>query len=117
MAAKINAAVTCNKIMLSYYYKPKSGSCYKDPRGSLSLGRSDIIESHEKHHVCKFRILIENAPRSTAMPEGTGTFAVWAHNRFLAYDRPKSDCNWGRQIQTSHRGSFLCNWNFVCYYC
>ena len=22
------------------------------------------------------------------MPEGTGTFAVWAHNRFLAYDRP-----------------------------
>ena len=25
------------------------------------------------------------------MPEGTGTFAVWAHNRFLAYDY----CRWG----------------------
>ena len=32
----------------------------------------------------KIRILIENTPRSTAMPEGTGTFAV---QRFLAYDR------------------------------
>ena len=24
------------------------------------------------------------------MPEGTGTFAVWAHNRVLAYDRPRA---------------------------
>ena len=43
----------------------------------------------------KIRILVENTPRSTAMPEGTGTFAAWAHNRFLAYDRAKSDCKWG----------------------
>ncbi len=43
----------------------------------------------------KMRILIENIPRSMAMPEGTGTFAVWAHNRFLAYDRPKYYCKWG----------------------
>ena len=48
------------------------------------------------------------------MPEGTGSFAVWAHNRFLAYDRPKYPiANEGRQIHTSHRGSFLPNWN-VC---
>ena len=32
----------------------------------------------------KICILIENTPRSTAMPEGTGTFAVWARNRFLS---------------------------------
>ena len=50
------------------------------------------------------------------MPEGTGTFAVWAHNRFLAYDRPKYDCKWGRQIYTSHRGSFLRNWNLLLLY-
>ena len=30
------------------------------------------------------------------MPEGNGTFAVWAHNRFLAYDRPNYFCKWGR---------------------
>ena len=31
------------------------------------------------------------------MPEGTGTgtFAVYAHNRFLAYDRPNIFCKWG----------------------
>ena len=38
--------------MLSYYSKPKSGSYYKDPRGSLPLCRNDI-ESVEKHYVCK----------------------------------------------------------------
>ena len=45
------------------------------------------------------------------MPEGTyrPTFAVWAHNRFLAYDRPNYFCKWGRQIHISHRGSFLSN--------
>ena len=35
----------------------------------------------------KIHILIENTPWSTAMPEGTGTSTVWAHNRFLAYGR------------------------------
>ena len=38
--------------MLSYYSKPKSGSYYTDPHGSLPLCRNDI-ESVEKHYVCK----------------------------------------------------------------
>ena len=29
------------------------------------------------------------------MPDGTGTFAVLAHNRFLAYDMPTYYCKWG----------------------
>ena len=29
------------------------------------------------------------------MPEGTDTFAMWAHNRFLAYDRPNYFGKWG----------------------
>ena len=41
------------------------------------------------------RNLIEHTPRSTTLREGTGTFTVWAHNLFLAYDRPNSDCKWG----------------------
>ena len=65
------------------------------PHGALPLCRNDI-EPVEKHHVCKkkIRILIENTPRITAMLEGTGTFAVWAHNQFQAYDRPEYYCNW-----------------------
>ena len=43
------------------------------------------------------------------MPEGTGTFAVWARNRFLAYDSPTYYCKWGSP--NSHRGSFLRNRN------
>ena len=34
----------------------------------------------------KICILIENTPRSMTMPDGTGTFEVWARNRFLTYD-------------------------------
>ena len=65
----------------------------------------------------KIRTLIGNTPRSKVVPEGTSTFAAWARNRFLAYDRPKYDCKWGRQIYTSHRGSCLRNWNvFVLLY-
>ena len=47
------------------------------------------------------------------MPEGTGTFAMWAHNRFLAYVMIGITIlvNGGRQIHTSHRSSFLHNWN------
>ena len=40
-------------------------------------------------------ILIENTPRSMTMSDGTGTFAVWAHNRFLTYDRLKYYCKRG----------------------
>ena len=43
----------------------------------------------------KIRILIENTPRSMAMTDCTGTFAVWAHNLFLTYDRLKYYCKWG----------------------
>ena len=43
----------------------------------------------------KIHTLIENTPRGLAMPDGTGTFAVWAINRFPAYDRPKYYCKRG----------------------
>ena len=61
-------------------------------------------------------ILIENTPWSMTMPEGAGTFAVWAHNRFPAYDRPKYYCTWGRQIRTSQCGTFIRNWIFLILY-
>ena len=54
----------------------------------------------------KIGILIENTPRSTTMPDGTGTFAVWARNRFLTYDL-NIIANGGRYnayIHTSHLG-------------
>ncbi len=50
------------------------------------------------------------------MPEGTGIFAVCTHNRFLAYDRAKYFANRGRRIHTSHRGSFLRNFNCLLLY-
>ena len=52
----------------------------------------------------KIRILIQNTGRSTTMPDGTGTFAVWARNRFLAYDRLNITANGGRHSHTSQRG-------------
>ena len=54
------------------------------------------------------------------MPEGIGTFAVWAHNRFLAYDRPNYFCKWGSPNSHITRytpySSFLHNWIFVLLY-
>ena len=50
------------------------------------------------------------------MPEGTGTFAVWDHNRFLAYDRPLGltiFVNGGRQIHTVVVFYAIC---FFCYF-
>ena len=43
----------------------------------------------------KICILIENTPRSMTMPDGTGTFAVWARNRILTYDRLEYYCKRG----------------------
>ena len=43
----------------------------------------------------KICILIENTPPSMTMPDGTGTFAVLACNRFLTYDRLKYYCKRG----------------------
>ena len=56
----------------------------------------------------KICILIENTPRSMAMTHGTGTFAVWAHNRFLVYDRQM----WVAKFTHHTVGCFLRNWNF-----
>ena len=68
----------------------------------------------------KIRILIENTPRSVAMPDGMTrrdryVCSVWAHNRFLA-DGPKCYCKWGRQIHTSHRGQFSTQLELFCYF-
>ena len=43
----------------------------------------------------KIRILIENISRRMVMPDGTGTFAVRAHTRFLADDGLKYYFKWG----------------------
>ena len=59
-------------------------------------------------------ILIENNPRSLTMPDGTGTFAVWVRNRFLAYDRFTYYCKWGSlHPHVTPWGSFLRNWMFL----
>ena len=97
--------------MLSYYSKPKYGSYCMDPRGSLPLCKNDI-ESVEKHYVCKNPYC--NRKYSTEHGNAsTGTFAVWADNRFLAYDSPTYYCKWGSPNAHITRGSFLRNWN-VC---
>ena len=45
----------------------------------------------------KIRILKENTPRSTAMPEGSGTFAVWPITDFSLMIGLKNECDgkWG----------------------
>ena len=50
----------------------------------------------------KVCILIENTPRSMAMPVGNGTFAVWVHNLFLAYTGLNIIANEGHPIHASH---------------
>ena len=50
------------------------------------------------------------------MPEGTGTFAVWAHNRFLAYDRPTYYCKWGSPNSHITPWWFSTQLEFLCYF-
>ena len=52
----------------------------------------------------KIRILIEHTPRSMTMTDGAGSFALWAHNRFLAYGRLNIIANGSRQMHCA--GSF-----------
>ena len=101
----INAASEYKYISILIYNTFCSATFYNDP---------PMITHAVAQELGPQEVLIENTPRSTAMPEGTGRpllllcgpitdFSLMIGQHIIA--------NGGRQIHTSHRGSFLRNWN------
>ena len=101
MAAKTNAAVTCIDTCLTIF---------------RNLNLVHIIRTHaDNYHYAEtiqnqlrnitfaqIRILIDNIPRSTAMPEGTGLLQCGSITDFSLMIGLNIYANGGRQIHTSH---------------
>ena len=77
MAAKTNAAVTCTDKCCNIIRNLNLVHIIRTPSDHYHY-------TDEKHYVYKNPYF--NRKYSTEhVPEGNATFAVWAHNRFLAY--------------------------------
>ena len=116
MAAKTNAVVTC------------TDKCCNIIRNRNLV---DFRRTHTDHYhyaetiqnqlrnitFAKIRFLIENTPRSTAVPQGTGRLLqcgpITDFSRMIGLN---IFANGGRHIHTSYHGTFLRNLNFLLLY-